>query len=240
MDALITTILAGVVVAAIGALAAYYFGGLRERQTQTYEEHRDEQKRQEARQDELNKERAKALDEMRTQCRLVIEAYEQWTARAANLEHISSPKIPIFSTWELPREVQESVGQGDAVLQEMKVQDGLYQAHKPRLETRTRGVFESFHKEFNERHTLLQSRLRNLRTKMSISSEEGASAVGLSSLPLVNAIPSNLTQPRILAHLLQDDLREVSEAARFARGWDYAAHLRAFEMEAERVAGTHS
>jgi membrane protein DedA with SNARE-associated domain len=37
MDGIVTTILAGVIVALIGAYAAYYFGGLRERHKQEEE-----------------------------------------------------------------------------------------------------------------------------------------------------------------------------------------------------------
>jgi len=62
MDALITTILAGVVVAVCGAFATYYFGSWRESNRQVYEEHRDEERQREAKQDKLRERRAAAFD----------------------------------------------------------------------------------------------------------------------------------------------------------------------------------
>ena len=55
MDGAITTIVAGVVVAVVGAIVAFYLGGLREKQKREYEKRKEEQRRQEERQKERSR-----------------------------------------------------------------------------------------------------------------------------------------------------------------------------------------
>jgi hypothetical protein len=52
MDAFLTTVVAGVIVAVVGAIAAFYFGGAREKQKREYERQKEEQRQQEERQKE--------------------------------------------------------------------------------------------------------------------------------------------------------------------------------------------
>jgi hypothetical protein len=85
MDALITTIVAGVVVAVIGAFAAYYFGGRQEHYKQVYAKRRDEEKQPEAKQNELRKRRTEALAEIRSRAYSVVEDLKGLVERIASL-----------------------------------------------------------------------------------------------------------------------------------------------------------
>jgi hypothetical protein len=66
MDAFITTVLAGIIVAVVGAIVAYYFGGVREKRKQEYDRQKEEQIRQEERQKDQNKRRIEAVDGLRS------------------------------------------------------------------------------------------------------------------------------------------------------------------------------
>src|SRR5215204_4259662 len=117
MDALITTILAGVVVAVIGAFAAYYFGGRRERQKQVYEERRDVEKQREAKQDVLRERGGKALAKTQTQASVVVEDVKSWAANAARLPE-NMPKTEFFWVDKTPRWVRQLLPKYAEVVQQ--------------------------------------------------------------------------------------------------------------------------
>src|SRR5215203_3593735 len=91
MDGLITAIIAGVVATVIGAILAFYFGGVRETQKQAYEKQREEAKRQEEkrREEEIvqNRLRANALDAIRAQVRPLATAYDDWVEKCASFSY---------------------------------------------------------------------------------------------------------------------------------------------------------
>jgi len=162
-------------------------------------------------------------------------------------------------------EVVALTKEGPDSIQELKVLEGIYGAHKPYLETRTRDIYESFRKEFTNQHALLLSKLENLAVMARVEeldvsgvsidlrpSDKGV--IGEMSLSIIEAVSpiqlpkqtdeeANRTWSRAdeematLANVVNEEIRET---VKLARDWDSGAHLRVFEMEAERVAGTRS
>ena len=179
---------------------------------------------------------------------------------------------PYRSTIHAKRnEVVALTKEGHDSLQEMKVLEGMYQAYKPYLETKTRDIFDSFHKEFTNQHALISNKLENLATMLRSEPLEQAS---VSNVPiektekaeqsLIERIVASAAeiQPRqwlfgdsdqfrnwqrrlarvdeLMANLTNAVNDEIRETVQLARTWGSGAHLRAFETEAERVAGTRS
>src|SRR3712207_2290598 len=90
MDELIAAIIAGVVVTVVGAILAFYFGGVRERQ-------RDKGKQQE----EQNKRRAEALTEIKTLASVVVEDVRSWAENTA--ASLDVKKLPPTSVGAMQR-----------------------------------------------------------------------------------------------------------------------------------------
>src|SRR5215210_4536060 len=111
MDALITTILAGAVVALIGAFAAYYFGGRRERQKQVYEERSD-----------LRERRIEVLSEIQVRAYSVTESLGRLAERVAELRgKIPNHANTTYQSWEkFFSEYEELAQQRDAVLSDIE------------------------------------------------------------------------------------------------------------------------
>ena len=111
--------------------------------------------------------------------------------------------------------------------------------------------FESFHKEFTNRHVLLSNKLENLAT--TLRDEKNKEILQESRFPTTSLqqMKSDLKQGALLPfnwpsaiatarfntssatsaviiRVINDELRETLEAASFARDWHYGAHLGGF------------
>jgi chromosome segregation ATPase len=167
MNALITTILAGVVVAVIGAFAAYYFGGRRERQRQLYEVRRDEEKQREdeekqrkARQDELREHRTEALAEIRTRSQSVVKELKSLAETLARHHEEMPGGMTTMRNWEdFFNEYERLAQQRDAISKEIAALRVYYEKQTPYLETTTRNLFASFDREFERRYSPLSRNL---------------------------------------------------------------------------------
>jgi hypothetical protein len=94
MDAFLTTVVGGVIVALAGAIAAFYFGRLQERHKQEHERKQEEQRRLEERQnreEEQNKQGAAALVQIEEQASVIVEDVRSWAENAAGLPESVPP-----------------------------------------------------------------------------------------------------------------------------------------------------
>jgi hypothetical protein len=175
----LTMVVAGCVGALVGAIAAFYLGGVREKRKRILARQGEEQirlqewRRKEQRRLEENKERehqrevernqrlidrrAEALDDIRLQALYLANAFRTWTDRAANLE--VPPKAGIEQAVGFSKELADLIQQADEVSTELAFFRGHYNAYSSILEQSTRKIIESFAKQGIERHSLLSNQL---------------------------------------------------------------------------------
>jgi ribosomal protein S19 len=189
MDGLIATIIGGVVVTAIGAILAFYFGGVRERQKREYERQQEEQRRLEERQEEeqkreaekqeeLNKRRAEALAQIQAQASAVVENVKSWGANATVLpefvraiieatggyiRRVFDPRLARMNSAKGVRQLllqySEVVQQRDSIAAQMESLNLYYREQAPTLPHTARRLIESFDKDFDGRYNALSSQL---------------------------------------------------------------------------------
>jgi hypothetical protein len=149
----LTTVFAGVIVALIGGIIAFYFGGVREKQ-----------KLVDQREKELNERRFEAVDAMRPRVRSVGNAFRNWTEKVMKLKVILPESLPAEKDSPALRTLQQSITALSAQLAEIREQAegnrndmtslwNFYEERRPYLEDTTRHVIESFAKDFETRHT---------------------------------------------------------------------------------------
>jgi hypothetical protein len=159
VDRFLTTVVAGVIVAIIGAIIAYYFGGVREKQKQTYEMQKEQKREREEKRKEDNARRAEALTEIRNQALPLGEALKGWANSVARLPK----KIPTTAKNEdwlrFGREVTTLLHQRDSASNNMSDLKSYYWAQKPYLEAKQRSLVEPFATEFDGRYTALSKYL---------------------------------------------------------------------------------
>ena len=159
MDGLLVTFLPGVVVAVIGAFAAYYFAVRHERLKQAYEREKDEQRRQEERQAELNKQRAKVFAEIRIRANSIMDALSVWVRRAETLPNLKPPEeeeelLPAEVAWKpYFQEFDWLSTRAFEFENEMSSLRGYYHDHEASLEPTTHSLFRSFDEEICMRFT---------------------------------------------------------------------------------------
>jgi len=144
MNALITTIIAGAVVAVIGAFAAYYFGGQREIQKQVYEARREEQRG-------LNRQRVEAFDEIRTRVSSGTQAIIDWCKIVMRVP-IASPSENDVESFRAPEKVwrpyfervQAVTEKADELENELEHLRSYYQANEEYLKPSTRSRLDAF------------------------------------------------------------------------------------------------
>jgi hypothetical protein len=244
MNGLITTILAGVIVALIGAYAAYYFGGLRERQ-----------KQEEETQKEINERRADAVAELRSRASSVGEALKSWANTWARIPE-KIPRVDEPMDWaRFFRECVALLPQEDLLLNSISSLREFYRRQSPYLEPKQRRLYESFDKDFDRRYTTLSKYLDGVleyRTtaegnqalaKIEQAAQEEADyreRLKVYGPLLVPAIPFIRRRRRKRADEVYEEHKKIfsglREAARPAQEWNLQAHLRAFDAEAERLA----
>jgi hypothetical protein len=152
MDAFITTVLAGIIVAVVGAIVAYYFGGVREKRKQEYDRQKEEQIRQEERQKDQNKRRIEAVDGLRSRAYTVTTSFWSWFNRTFAEEE------------DVPFSVAKNPQNGDSVESTVKrfptlIREGkedlepqmtalwhYYAEKKPYLDPQTIELFEPFYR----------------------------------------------------------------------------------------------
>jgi|SRR5215208_886383 len=172
-NSFLTTVLAGVIVALISAIAAYYFAGRQERQRQSFARQLEEQRQLGEKQQSLNERRISAFDELRAQARSRCNAFIGWTERVASLELGALPeslpdkekKVEAFQNLQetlaaFSGQVVELREQGNKIHSDISSLWDSYVNERPRFDSTTRSVFESFYKELEKRHTSVANALK--------------------------------------------------------------------------------
>ena len=180
MDTFLTMVAAGCVGALVGAIAAFYLGGVRENHKRILASQGEEQRRlqewrrkeqgrieeskerdhqrEEERNQRLIDRRAEALDDIGIQASYFANAFRSWTDMAANLE--VQPKDEVGQAVGFSRGLAELIHQADEVSTRLALLRGHYNAHDPILEEKSRNIIEPFEKQGMERHSSLSDQLK--------------------------------------------------------------------------------
>jgi hypothetical protein len=180
VDTFLTTVVAGVVVAVVGVIAAFYLGGVRERhkrilarqgeERRRLEEWRREeqgriqarkereQQRAEEREQRIIDRRAEALEDIRVQALYFANAFRTWTDKAANLE--IPPKDEVEQAVGFSKGLADLIQQADEVRTRLAFLSGHYDAHSPILEEKSRNIVELLERQGVERHSFLSNQLK--------------------------------------------------------------------------------
>ena len=189
MDTFLTLVLAGCVGALVGAIAAFYIGGVRENHKRILASQEEEQRRlqewrrkeqgrieerkerehqrEEERNQRLIDRRAEALDDIRIQALYFANAFRSWTDRAANLE--VPPKDEVEQTVGFSKELAELIHQADEVSTRLALLRGHYNAHSPILEEESRNLIESLEKQGIKRHSFFSNQLKATAASLQLS-----------------------------------------------------------------------
>ena len=245
MDALITTILAGVVVAVVGAFAAYYFGGRRERQKQAYEARRDEERQREAKQDELRERRIEALAEIQGRADSVVVDLKNLAESIVRLHEEEMPKgIARHAIWkEYFDKYARLAQQRDAIAKEMGSLRAYYDKQIPYLETTSCTLFTSFDREFKKRYMPLS---RNLYDEEARQGHQILNGIvnGSAAQRFITAVAQVshfgldvVLNSRAARENLNEEFSNTAESIESIRNWNFQAHKAAFDKEIKRIAG---
>ena len=180
MNTFLTMVVAGCVGVLVGAIAAFYVGGVRENHKRILASRREDQRRlqewrrkervrieeskgrehqrEEEREQRLIDRRAEALDDIRIQALYFANAFRSWTDRAANLE--VPPKAGAEQVVGFSEGLAELLQQADEVSTRLVFLRGHYNAHSPILEEKSRKIIEPFEEQGMERHSLLSNQLK--------------------------------------------------------------------------------
>jgi hypothetical protein len=144
MDTLVTTVVAGVIVALVSAVAAYYFGMRQERQKRTYErqkeeekrreeQEREEQQRREERQREITNRSVEALNGIIERASAALSVYRAWVKKMDSFHRNFSGdlSLEIEPLKEFARQGDEEVGA------EVTSFGNYYIQQKPNLEPKS-------------------------------------------------------------------------------------------------------
>jgi hypothetical protein len=193
VDTFLTMAVAGCVGALVGAIAAFYVGGVREKQKRILARQGEEQRRleewrreeqgrieerierehqrEEEREQRLIDRRAEALDDIRIQALYFANAFRTWTDRAANLE--VPPKDGVKDGVEqvvgFSKGLTELLQQADEVSTRLAFLSGHYNAHSPILEEKSRSITESFEKQGIKHHSFLSNQLKATAASLQLS-----------------------------------------------------------------------
>ena len=189
MGTILTMVVAGCVGALVGAIAAFYLGGVREnykrilasqgeeqRRLQEWrrkeegrieERNEREHQREEERNQRLIDRPAEALDDIRIQALSFANAFRFWTDRAANLE--VPPKDEDEQTVGFSKELAELIHQADEVSTRLALLRGHDNAHSPILEEKSLNLIESFEKQGIECHSFLSNQLKATAASLQLS-----------------------------------------------------------------------
>jgi hypothetical protein len=249
MDGLIATIIAGLVVTVIGAIVAFYFGGVREKQKREYESQIEEQRRQEERRKELDKRRAGTFTEIQTRAFTIMDALDTWLRRAETLGMIKPSEdalevMPAEEAWRPFFEEAEGLGnQGFDIVNEMASLRDYYQAHESSLKPSTRSLFMSFDEEVCIRFASVLYEALETESKEEWMAEVREYRPAMDQLQakrkrfLMQALPFYMDSVnKKLNANLQEGMSLVAAgfletAQKLRSGWDFQAYRTAFHNE---------
>jgi hypothetical protein len=232
MDGLIATIIAGLVVTVIGAILAFYFGGVREKHKREYEQ-------QEAKQSELTRRRTEAIDQLRPRVYGIVTDVRSLGEKATNVvgklptgfvgrNFGSEPKLH-----EILRAYDQIMMQRDSIATEMEALRRYFMVEATYLPVTTRSIFESFNEEFDRRFTLLSAQIVDYEPIVGyrIAEHDRKSIAGKTYTAFMG----------IDIRKALKDLEKVwaglSETAKPAREWNPQTYEAAFDKESKRIAG---
>jgi hypothetical protein len=158
MDGFLTTVVAGVIVAIVGGIVAYYFGKRQQRQTQAYEKEREEREQLEERQKEQQKQGAEVFGEIQKRMNSILDGLTEYLRRAEMLH----ARLPSGTFWEnavwapwrvyddwkpFLLEVEALFTRSNEIDKAMASLRDYYHAHESFLKPTTRSLFASFDEE---------------------------------------------------------------------------------------------
>jgi hypothetical protein len=228
MDTLLTTVVGGVIVATVGAVHAFYFGGVRERQRRLREE-----------QEVSSERRTQAIIEIIARAQKVVTGVQALGTNAAGLpghEHELDKwggRITIFTTTptieRLRQEWQQVLQQRDSISHEMESLRNYYLAQELHLLPATRNLFESLEKDFNERYTPLSAHLEHRQSLMVKSWAVGALSLPFTklTLPFTETDKARIDFYREFSNVLRKE-PEMMKAAKYAQEWNFDKYRAAF------------
>jgi len=239
MDGLVTAILSGVIVALVGAIAAYYFG---------------------VRQQRLNR-GADALDRMRPQIALLASTYSSWVDEFAKLLVTGSPPTHeetiqiekekgFFAVLARPLTTDynsQTVLKSAQLILDKKAEiaglveslRAMYWEQRPSLPDKTRNIFESFVDELQRHHSALSDVAEEFIPTVKRAAEQWRKQYRhrYYFFTLVNL-------PNYFYHWLRKEganaemaerIQLWQEAVKSAQDWDAWQYVAAFDAEADRL-----
>lgn len=257
MDGLIATIIAGVVVTVVGAIVAFYFGGVREKQRQVHESQleaqrqreetqrqreeaqREERDRQLERQQELSMRRTQTVSEILVRAHEIVtntRALGETAARLPAKEADAVKEAPFFArspdskTNRLVQDWAEIQSEFDSILRELQSLRSYYLSQEPYLLPTTHDLFKSFERDIDKRLTPLSAHLADRQALADLLVQRNYPRSG-TYWPFTAA-------SRDLAGKvanLQQKSPDLIKAAEYARDLDFREYQTSFNKEVERA-----
>lgn len=186
MDGFLATVMTGIIGALVGAIAAYYLGGVREKQKRILESQRHDQERLEEERQKQYERRNEALDELRGQAYSVSEAMKAWAREIKNAGS-SEKGEGVESSVTIMGNISEALNApiifrdniesdlkalsyfeqtGVEIEKRMASLRGRYHVHKPYLGVKANKIFNSFEVAFEERHHQILAPLTRWRNSL--------------------------------------------------------------------------
>jgi len=234
VNGLLASVITGVVVALIGAFAAYYFGLRQERQRRDYERRINELEAREEKEREVSKLGAEAIDVIRPQVASLAKSYTSWVETLSSL---------VIGTWSMmPADALEKASQvekqGAAVSNSMPALETSYRQQKPSLTDRTRDIFESFDKELREHQSALSEAWSRWYPVLKVEAKREASTLhffdgddsrhGMGRWPLESDRFHRF-------HSFKSVREEWEPAIKSAQNWDVWRYVALLDEEAEKL-----
>jgi hypothetical protein len=233
MDAFIAAVVAGVIVALVSAIAAFYFGGVREEKRRQVETLR-----------RLNERRAEAADGLRGQAYSAAEALKAWAREISDTLSVlalQDEEVEVVPTgWREQTELflkafatfEET---GAEVEKRMASLRGYYQARSADLGAEASKVFNTFEGEFEERYQQISDPVKRSRKLL----DEAYDLVGTRGV-----FKQAVRLPRLLGfkrgkmrEAMQKNFSELGGGVELALSWNYKTHIEALEAEIKRATG---
>jgi hypothetical protein len=246
VDTFLTTVLAGIIVAIVGAVAAYYFG-----------RRQSEQQGLEEKQQKENERRTEALAEISRRAHSVVAALESWTEKAAKLpgqmpdESEHRYYLSVFDRWKrFWLSLAEAIEQGKNISEEIESLRRYYRTQKSFLEPKTHKVFTSFDKAltscyaplWKELGRLSPQKIRQHARDSEVEAEHRRQqSREIVSLPLMHKLLLGERREKRRFNVVRQDWQDglfsrLTEAVKVARSVDLRKHLAALDAEATRLA----
>jgi|SRR5215208_5444617 len=253
MDGLITTIAAGAVVTVIGAILAFYFGGVREREKQLYENQREQQKQLDEKEEELKERRTEALLELQARGSAIVQDVRSAAEKAVSL-HETLERFPSkwskwrFSRQDYPQLVRETMqkyaeimGQRESIAAGMDSLRNYYQTWTPYLSAKERNLFKSFDNDFQRRYTPLFASLPDYQSvRKDLYLSEDVKGLDKARLFLALGEPEGDWHNVQVMLRLREQISGLPEASSSALEWDFQKHRTAIAKEIEDLEGIGS